>query len=184
MPNFNAENNLSEYMNELGRLARKSYSELRIADSSTKNYALKKMAEEIRKKEKQILLANDLDISRARNKSISGSLLDRLKLNSARVNDIANSLEKISLLPDPIGSVDESWTQPNGLIFSKVRVPIGVIGMIYESRPNVTSDAAALCLKSGNACILRGGSEGTSSNKAIHKALIKGLERMHIEGRI
>ena len=103
--------------------------------------------------------------------------MDRLKLNSARVNDIANSLEKIALLPDPIGSVDESWTQPNGLIFSKVRVPIGVIGMIYESRPNVTSDAAALCLKSGNACILRGGSEGTSSNKAIHKALTKGLER-------
>ena len=177
MPNFNAANNLSEYMNELGRLARKSYSELRITDSSTKNYALKKMAEEIRKNEKQILVANELDISRAEDKSISGSLLDRLKLNRNRINDIANSLEKIALLPDPIGSVDESWTQPNGLIFSKVRVPIGVIGMIYESRPNVTSDAAALCLKSGNACILRGGSEGASSNKAIHKALTKGLEK-------
>ena len=115
MPNFKAVNNLSEYMNELGRLARKSYSELRITDSSTKNYALKKMAEEIRKKEKQILVANELDISRAEERSISGSLLDRLKLNRNRVNDIANSLEKIALLPDPIGSVDESWTQPNGI---------------------------------------------------------------------
>ena len=109
-------NNLSEYMNELGRLARKSYSELRITDSSTKNYALKKMAEEIRKKEKQILVANDWTYLEQKINLFQVHLLDRLKLNRTRVNDIANSLEKIALLPDPIGSVDESWTQPNGLI--------------------------------------------------------------------
>ena len=176
MTDFNVDNKLSEYMHELGRLARKSYSVLRVTNNNTRNYALKKMAEEIRKREKQILAANEIDISRAIDKSISDSFLDRLRLNSDRINIIANSLENIALLPDPIGTVDESWTQPNGLKFSKVRVPIGVIGMIYESRPNVTADAGALCLKSGNACILRGGSEGQNSNKAIHMALITGLE--------
>ena len=90
---------------------------------------------------------------------------------------MATGLEEIAALPDPVGSVDEQWTQPNGLKFSKVRVPIGVIGMIYESRPNVTADAGALSLKSGNACILRGGSEGANSSRAIHKALMRGLEK-------
>jgi glutamate-5-semialdehyde dehydrogenase len=100
-----------------------------------------------------------------------------LELNEARIEGIAVGLEEIAALPEPVGSIDETWTQPNGLEFAKVRVPIGVIGMIYESRPNVTADAGALCVKSGNACILRGGSEGINSSRAIHAALIAGLEK-------
>ena len=111
----------------------------------------------------------------AAKKGLSVSLLDRLKLDADRVEGIAAGLEAIAALPDPIGAVETEWTQPNGLHFSKVRVPLGVIGMIYESRPNVTADAGGLCVKSGNACVLRGGSESVRSNKAIHAALQLGL---------
>ena len=163
-------------MAALGQQARAASAQLRLATSAQKTQALQLMAKEIRKAQAQILNANAADMAKAEAKGISGSFLDRLKLDAGRVEGIAAGLEEIAALPEPVGSVDETWTQPNGLKFSKVRVPIGVIGMIYESRPNVTADAGALCVKSGNACILRGGSEGAQSSHAIHQALVSGLE--------
>jgi len=175
-PVFNPDSDLTDYMGQLGQQARKAAAALRLATSQQKTHALKLMADEIRKAQTDILTANAIDMANAEAKGISGSFLDRLKLDAGRVEGIAIGLEEIAALPEPVGSVDEQWTQPNGLKFSKVRVPIGVIGMIYESRPNVTADAGALCVKSGNACILRGGSEGANSSRAIHTALMRGLE--------
>ena len=173
---LNPDTDLTAYMAALGTQARTAAAALRLATSEQKTQALKLMAEEIRKAQADILAANAIDMTKAETKGISGSFLDRLKLDAGRVEGIATGLEEIAALPEPVGSVDEQWTQPNGLNFSKVRVPIGVIGMIYESRPNVTADAGALCVKSGNACILRGGSEGANSSRAIHQALLNGLE--------
>jgi glutamate-5-semialdehyde dehydrogenase len=176
-PAFNTDAELAEYMSRLGQQARHAAAELRLATSEQKIEALSYMAAEIRKGKDSILAANAIDMKAAESKGISGSFLDRLELNEARIEGIAVGLEEIAALPEPVGSIDETWTQPNGLEFAKVRVPIGVIGMIYESRPNVTADAGALCVKSGNACILRGGSEGINSSRAIHAALIAGLEK-------
>jgi len=145
-------------MNALGQAAKQASAQIRLADGDRRNAALQHMADEIRQAEPAIIKANAADMEAARDKGISDAMLDRLKLNPARVEAIAKGLESIAKLPDPVGSVDKSWTQPNGLNFSQVRVPIGVIGMIYESRPNVTADAGGLCVKSGNACVLRGGS--------------------------
>ena len=167
---------LDSYMLGLGQKARKACLDLRRASSELKADALNHMASEIRQASSAILSANETDMKAATAKGLSDAMCDRLKLDSGRIESIASGLEAISALPDPVGDIDETWSQPNGLKFSKVRVPIGVIGMIYESRPNVTADAGALCLKSGNACILRGGSESTNSNHAIHYALCKGLE--------
>ncbi|MEP3890123.1 MAG: glutamate-5-semialdehyde dehydrogenase [Hellea sp.] len=177
MPVLNSDLDLEGYMQGLGSQARAAAANLRLATSERKTRALTLMADEIRKAQPDILAANAVDMSNAETKGISGSFLDRLKLDGGRVEAVAIGLEEIAALPEPVGSVDEQWTQPNGLKFSKVRVPIGVIGMIYESRPNVTADAGALCIKSGNACILRGGSEGVNSSRAIHQALLRGLEK-------
>ena len=176
-PALNPDTDLAEYMAVLGEQARAAAAELRLATSEQKKQALHYMATAIREAKEDILAANAIDMGKAEIKGISGSFLDRLKLDAGRIDGIAVGLEDIAALPEPVGSVDEIWTQPNGLKFSKVRVPIGVIGMIYESRPNVTADAGALCVKSGNACILRGGSEGINSSRAIHQALIYGLEK-------
>ena len=173
---LNPDTDLTAYMAALGTQARAAAAALRLATSEQKIQALKCMADEIRTAQADILAANAKDMTKAQTKGISGSFLDRLKLDAGRVEGIATGLEEIAVLPEPVGSVDETWTQPNGLKFSKVRVPIGVIGMIYERGPNVTADAGALCVKSGNACILRGGSEGANSSRAIHQALLKGLE--------
>lgn len=166
---------LENDMIALGQAAQDAGTELRMADEATRNTALKAMAKHIRSSKAEILAANDADMEAATKKGLSAPLLDRLKLDSDRVEGIAEGLEAIAALPDPIGAVETEWTQPNGLHFSKVRVPLGVIGMIYESRPNVTADAGGLCVKSGNACILRGGSESVRSNQAIHGALQSGL---------
>jgi len=174
---LNPDIDLAGYMTSLGGQARAAAAKLRLATPEQKTKALKLMADEIRKSQADILAANAIDMAKAETKGISGSFLDRLKLDGGRVEGIATGLEEIAALPEPVGSIDEQWTQPNGLKFSKVRVPIGVIGMIYESRPNVTADAGALCVKSGNACILRGGSEGVNSSRAIHQALIRSLEK-------
>lgn len=168
---------LDAYMANLGQAARSASQVLRLAKSETKVAALNAMAAEIRKHQDQILSANSEDMARAKDKGLSGAMLDRLFLDATRIDAMASGLEAIALLPDPVGQIDERWEQPNGLKFSKVRVPIGVIGMIYESRPNVTADAGGLCVKSGNACILRGGSESAGSSHAIHLALTKGLEQ-------
>lgn len=176
---------LENDMLALGLAAKQAASHIRLSSSDTRNSALKFMAAEIRKSEAYILAANTEDMTAAAEKDLSAAMLDRLKLNSARVENMASGLEAIADLPDPVGAIEKSWTQPNGLEFSQVRVPIGVIGMIYESRPNVTADAGALCIKSGNASVLRGGSESARSNRAIHKALQAGLREAGLpEGAI
>jgi len=169
---------LVAYMNGLGQKARQAAKTLRLTSAEEKNRALTAMADEIHKAQDHILSANAKDMTAAKAKGLTAAMLDRLKLDKARIDSIAAGIRAIAALPEPVGSIDESWVQPNGLKFSKVRIPIGVIGMIYESRPNVTADAGALCLKSGNACILRGGSESAASSTAIHQALINGLDHV------
>jgi glutamate-5-semialdehyde dehydrogenase len=136
---------------------------------------LQAAASAIRAECEQILAANKLDLQEAKDRNVSGALLDRLLLDDRRVAAMAEGIEQIIALPDPIGGVIAEWTRPNGLRIQRVRVPLGVVGIIYESRPNVTADAGALCLKSGNAVILRGGSESTRSSRAIHASLEQGL---------
>ncbi len=174
-PDIDSFNTLADYMSALGTAARRSAQDLRLASAETRNTALIAMAREIRTDAEKILAANAADMTAARGKALSPALLDRLALDDGRIEAIAKGLEAIAALPDPVGAIEETWTQPNGLKFSKVRVPIGVIGMIFESRPNVTADAGGLCVKSGNACILRGGSEAARSNHALHTAMVRGL---------
>ena len=168
---------LQSYMSDLGRRANTAKDSIRLASSQQRAEAIRTIAQEIRARQDDILAANKTDMTAAEAKGLRASMLDRLKLDVTRIEGIANSLDAIADLPDPIGQVEESWTQPNGLKFEKRRIPIGVIGMIYESRPNVTADAGALCIKSGNACILRGGSESLHSSTELHHAIQAGLER-------
>jgi len=141
------------------------------ATSKQKNDALVKMAEALQKRVKELISENKKDIKYAEGKGLSKAMIDRLTLNEKRINEMAQGLVEVSALPDPVGEVIKMWKRPNGMTVGKMRVPIGVIGIIYESRPNVTADAAGLCLKAGNAVILRGGSEAIRSNKAIVKVL-------------
>jgi len=162
-------------MTVLGREAVGAAAALALASSETKNRALGAMAAALRARRAELLAANARDMDAARAKGTSGAMLDRLALDETRVEGMAAGAEAIAALPDPVGTTDSSWTRPNGLAISRVRVPLGVIGIIYESRPNVTCDAGALCLKSGNAAILRGGSESVHSSRAIHACLVEGL---------
>jgi glutamate-5-semialdehyde dehydrogenase len=162
---------LSDYMQAVGNDARAASKQLATTKSSVKSDALKSLATEIRQNAADILSANVEDVADAVKRGLSPAMIDRLTLDNARIDSMACSVESIAGQGDPLGVVLDQWTQPNGLHFSKVSVPIGVIGMIYESRPNVTADAAALCLQSGNAVILRGGSEAVRSNMAIFKAV-------------
>jgi len=140
-----------------------------------RNAGVLAMADALLAAEANILAANVLDFEQAKERGLSGAMLDRLTLTPKRVEAMADGVRQVAALPDPVGDIIRHWTRPNQLEISKVRVPIGVIGIIYESRPNVTSDAAVLCTKTGNATILRGGSESIHSNKAIASALAKGL---------
>ena len=166
---------LIELMRTMGRAALAAADALSLAGTPAKNQALSAAAAAIRAHSAGILEANGQDLASARQRQLSAALLDRLELNAKRIEAMARGLEDIVELADPIGSVAAHWTRPNGLDISRVRVPLGVIGIIYESRPNVTADAGALCLKSGNAVILRGGSESERSNRAIHACLVEGL---------
>jgi len=168
-------NSLAATMAEIGRAAVAAAAELALATRRAKDAALLAGAAEIRARCGAILEANARDVSGAEARAVGGALLDRLRLDAARVEAMARGLEEIAALEDPIGTVIAEWTRPNGLVISRVRVPLGVIGIIYESRPNVTADAGALCLKSGNAAILRGGSDGFHSSRAIHACLLTGL---------
>jgi glutamate-5-semialdehyde dehydrogenase len=141
------------------------------ASSGQKNNALIKMAEAIEKKTKELQRENRKDLVAAKKKGLTKAMIDRLTLTTTRINEMAQGLVEIAALPDPVGEVTKMWQRPNGMTIGKMRVPLGVIGIIYESRPNVTADATALCLKAGNAVILRGGSEAIHSNKAIVKIL-------------
>ena len=166
---------LTQLMRQMGQAALSASDALGLADTAAKNKALLEAAAAIRAHQAAILAANAEDLASARGRQLSAALLDRLELNEKRVEAMAKGLEDIVQLADPIGSVLAQWTRPNGLEISRVRVPLGVIGIIYESRPNVTADAGALCLKSGNTVILRGGSESERSNRAIHACLQAGL---------
>lgn len=162
-------------MQALGRAARAASPVLASASSEQKDRALRAAAGALRRDSPNILSANARDMQAAEERDISAAMLDRLRLDRPRIEAMARSLEDIASLADPVGRVLAEWTRPNGLRISRVAVPLGVIGIIYESRPNVTADAGALCLKSGNAVILRGGSESVHSSAAIHACLVAGL---------
>jgi glutamate-5-semialdehyde dehydrogenase len=162
-------------MHGIGRAAVDAAAALARAATRDKNRALETAARTVRERQAEILAANAEDLSAARAAGLSPALSDRLLLDAARVTAIANGLDEVARLEDPIGAVIAAWTRPNGLRIERVRVPLGVIGIVYESRPNVTADAGALCLKSGNAAILRGGSESRRSSVAIHACLVEGL---------
>ncbi|MCH8091838.1 MAG: glutamate-5-semialdehyde dehydrogenase [Proteobacteria bacterium] len=163
-------------MARLGEAAAEAAGTLAMAATEAKDAALKAAARAIRGRAADILAANDTDMETAKTRGLSSAMLDRLKLDDGRIEAMAKGLEDIAALTDPVGQVIAEWTRPNGLRISRVRVPLGVIGVIYESRPNVTSDAAGLCLKAGNAVILRGGSESFHSSGAIAAALHEGLK--------
>lgn len=160
----------------MGANARAAAHALAVLDADHKNTILRAMATGLRDHADRILAANNLDIAAGEAHGLTSAMLDRLKLDPARLEAIAVGVEQVAELPDPVGEVLSDWTRPNDIHIEQIRVPIGVIGIIYESRPNVTSDAAVLCLKSGNATILRGGSEAIHSNKAIAAALQSGGE--------
>jgi len=167
---------LAELMRDIGRAARAAALQLALAPTEQKNRALRAAAAALRAQHQKILAANDVDMRQAARREMAGALLDRLRLDQQRVEAMAQGLEDIERLADPVGSVLKEWSRPNGLAIQRVCVPLGVVGIIYESRPNVTADAGALCLKSGNAVILRGGSESAQSSAAIHACLEAGLE--------
>jgi glutamate-5-semialdehyde dehydrogenase len=167
---------VSGIMDAIGHGARTAAPVLELAASDQKNRALRAAAAALRARRHKILAANDRDLEEARAQGARAPLLDRLRLDEPRVEAMARALEDIAALPDPIGTVLAEWARPNGMRIERRRVPLGVIGIIYESRPNVTADAGALALKSGNAVILRGGSESARSNAAIHACLAEGLQ--------
>jgi glutamate-5-semialdehyde dehydrogenase len=173
--NANSEKEIPAIMDGLGRQAVSAAAVLALASTATKNRALGLIATSLRARKAELLAANARDMEAARAKGLSGAMLDRLALDADRIEGMARGVEAIAALADPVGATIAQWTRPNGLDIARVRVPLGVIGIIYESRPNVTCDAGSLCLKSGNAAILRGGSESTHSSRAIHACLVDGL---------
>jgi glutamate-5-semialdehyde dehydrogenase len=166
---------VAAYMQRVGGAARGAARELARASSTQKNLALTSAAAAIRADAGVIQAANVQDLARAARNGFDAAFIDRLTLNAAGIAAMADGVDQVASLADPIGETTAAQTRPSGIEVAKMRVPLGVVGMIYESRPNVTADAAALCLKSGNACILRGGSEAIASNLAIHAAMLRGL---------
>lgn len=168
---------IQSLMHDIGRRAKEAAMELSVASTESKNMALKEMAASLRRCANQILSENAKDMTAGEAKGLTGAMLDRLQLTEDRIDGVAAGLEAIAQLPDPVGAIDDEWDRPNGLHIQRVRVPLGVVGVIYESRPNVTADAGGLCLKAGNAAILRGGSESFHSSRAITESLIEGLKK-------
>ena len=168
---------INHYMNRLGAAAKSAAGDLATVSSEVKNNALLYMSEALDSRRNEILQSNKVDLDKANNKAIGDALIDRLELTDERIDGMISGLRIVASLPDPVGEIEEMKPTPSGLKISKMRVPLGVVGIIYESRPNVTADAAALCLKSGNACILRGGSEAILSNSLIAECLNQGLKR-------
>lgn len=165
-----------QYMEGLGREARAAAGKLGVASTAVKNDALRRMAEGFVAQAAELIAANAKDMEAGRERGLSDSTLDRLLLNEKRIEAMAEGVRQVMALPDPVGEIMHGTVRPNGLVINKVRVPLGVIGIIYESRPNVTADAACLCLKSGNVVILRGGSESIHSNTAIAKIIARSIE--------
>jgi glutamate-5-semialdehyde dehydrogenase len=168
-------------MNSIGRTARRAAATLAMTDGDQRNAALQASADAIRRAAADIIEANALDMDAAKSRGLSAAMLDRLMLDAERIEGMAAGMESITELQDPVGRVLAEWDRPNGLKIQRVSVPLGVIGIIYESRPNVTADAAALCVKSGNAVILRGGSESFHSSQAIYACLREGLSAAGVD---
>lgn len=166
---------LIDYITETAKAAKEAFYSLSAVNPAQKNHALSLMAQGIIANSENILKANDLDLQCARKKGLAAALLDRLQLTEKNIQSMADGILQVVALPDPVGEMDGFRTLPSGITLGKMRVPLGVIGIIYESRPNVTLDAAILCLKSGNSCVLRGGSEAINSNKAIAKVIHSAL---------
>ena len=167
---------IHDIMSEIGSAAKAAAAELAFASPSSKQLALEVAADAVRTRRAEIIAANARDMEFGRDKGLSDAMLDRLMLDEARVEGICTGLRAVAAQHDPVGQIIEEWDRPTGLHIRRVRTPLGVIGVIYESRPNVTADAGALCLKAGNAVILRGGSEGFNSSGAIHSCLVEGLK--------
>ena len=176
---------IKSYIEEKGKKAREGARRLATLSTAVKNRALMEMADAIERGAERLKLENRKDIEAGEARSLSSALIDRLTLNDKRIREMAQGLREVAALPDPVGEVTRMWKRPNGMQVGKIRVPIGVIGIIYESRPNVTADSAGLCIKSGNSVFLRGGSEAINSNKAIAEILIDaGLKAGLPEGAI
>src|SRR5512139_1011595 len=165
---------------QICRKAKAAAFEMGKLSADAKNSALCRMANALENDAEKILAANKIDVETARSKGIKASLLDRLALDQNKIQNMAKELREVSELHDPIGEILATWTRPNGLIISQVRIPMGVVGVIYESRPNVTSDSAGICIKSGNAVILRGGSDALNSNLAIGEVLRDALAETNV----
>lgn len=166
---------IAQYMKQLGQQAREASTRMSRADSKVKNAALNAIADVIDASSGQLKIENGKDLSAAKANGLDSAMLDRLELNDDRIAAMSEGLRQIAILPDPVGEITDMAYRPSGIQIGKMRVPLGVIGIIYESRPNVTADAAGLCLKSGNATILRGGSEAIHSNQAVAKCIQQGL---------
>jgi len=169
-------NDIYEMMTDIGQRAKAAAAELGYASAERKHAALVSAADAVWKRRADIIEANAKDLDYGREKGLSPAMMDRLMLNEDRIRGIVDGLRAVAEQADPIGEVMEEWERPTGLHIRRIRTPLGVIGVIYESRPNVTADAGALCLKSGNAVILRGGSESFHSSQAIHACLVQGLK--------
>lgn len=167
--------NIKQYMNDLGSAAKTASRVLAASSTEIKNNALKAIAERLEQQRDSLIQANQIDMDKGRASGLDAALLDRLELNNARIDGMIEGLAQVVALPDPVGELTDLGKRPSGINLSKMRVPLGVVGIIYESRPNVTIDAASLCLKSGNATILRGGSEAIESNQAIARCISQGL---------
>ena len=173
---MSAKTSLSE-LDLICKQAQEAKIDLRRSSKAKKNDALKYAAEFLLKNKAKLIDANTIDMELASQKDLQDSFVDRLELNEKRIDSMISGLDKVINLDDPVGQTDQPHTSPSGFEVSKMRVPLGVIGIIYESRPNVTADASALCLKSGNACILRGGSEAANSNAVIEECMQDGLDK-------
>lgn len=172
---------IKTYMDDMGVAVRKAATGFSSVESKTKDRLIADIGKQLNNNREQILKSNEIDIKYAKERDLNIASIDRLLLDNDRIDSMIQSIEEVVKLPDPIGEKIEEWTRPNGLNIAKVSVPLGVIGIIYESRPNVTSDAAALCLKSGNAVVLRGGSESIETNKSIHDSISVALAENNID---
>lgn len=170
--------NVQDYMNRLGQQARAASRQLAVANTAQKNDALLAIAQQLQQSRQQLIDANQIDMANGRERGLDPALLDRLELTPARIDGMIEGIRQVAALADPCGEITDLKYRPSGIQVGKMRVPLGVVGIIYESRPNVTVDAASLCLKAGNAAILRGGSESISSNRAIAQCIATGLRQV------
>ena len=177
-----SDSNIFEYIKNINKKSKEAFDVISRSSSKDRNLAILNTSKIIKKEQEEILKANEIDIINAKKKQLNNAFVDRLLLDDARIDNIVEGLSQISEMSDPIGVELSKWIQPNGLNISRISVPLGIIGIIYESRPNVTIDAGSLCIKSGNTAILRGGSDSINSSKILAKCMQKGLESVNLPG--